>query len=146
MYQLIYVSRATSAVDRAEWMNLVDEAATLNQRRGITGALLCLDGRFVQVLEGEAPVVHGLFASIAQDPRHADVTIVSQRQVAHRQFSGWAMCGHFVDLAEPRDAARFAQVSALLPDLLHYPGSVMREDEQLLYEVLGDLRGERLAA
>ncbi len=62
-----------------------------NPRQGITG-LLCHGGNvFMQVLEGGRETVNALYNSIAQDPRHRDVTMLHYEEITERRFAGWTM-------------------------------------------------------
>ena len=53
--------------------------------------LCCLDGVYMQYLEGEESVLEDLFASIRKDTRHSGVTLLEQRAVAQRTFPEWSM-------------------------------------------------------
>lgn len=70
---------------------LVEASARDNRKRKITGLLLLLGDRFVQVLEGPATSVNALFRKIVADPRHRDVQIVSYESIAEPCFSDWSM-------------------------------------------------------
>ena len=50
--QLIYVSKATRALDKEELTTLLGKIRPNNSRLGITGILLHDSGSFLQVLEG----------------------------------------------------------------------------------------------
>ena len=62
-----------------------------NTQRQIVGGLLFGDGCFLQCLEGEAQAVQALYMKIAADPRHRDVTVLSQRPIVQRSFGAWSM-------------------------------------------------------
>lgn len=98
VFQLGYVSSATSAVDRSALADILAAARRRNALERITGVLLYRDGRFLQLLEGEVPSVDGVYASILADPRHTDVRCVWTGHAAQRSFSQWTM--GFRDLAE----------------------------------------------
>jgi hypothetical protein len=66
-------------------------ARSHNKRAGITGALLITDHWFVQALEGEESAVRDLYARIADDPRHEQVTLIESGSVGVRVFPRWAM-------------------------------------------------------
>ena len=70
---LLYMSHATRAMSQEEIDRLLGGARERNRLRGVTGALLYYDGRFVQVLEGEAAAVDQCFALIQTDARHEQV-------------------------------------------------------------------------
>ena len=67
------------------------DARTGNQARGVTGALVYVDGVFFQIIEGDKEVVQKLMASIASDSRHQSVTVFYQAEVDARGFGSWSM-------------------------------------------------------
>lgn len=78
---------------RGELAALLAGARAYNERHGITGMLLHVDGSFFQVLEGAPDDVDRLFARISADPRHGHVTVIIREPVAVRAFGEWTM-GH----------------------------------------------------
>ncbi|OGX86883.1 BLUF domain-containing protein [Hymenobacter glacialis] len=98
IYQLLYTSTATAPFTELALVDLLDKARLNNQQQSITGLLLHHDGKFMQVLEGDAERVEALFAIIAADPRHNNVFLVSQGEVSGRQFPDWSM--GFVPMGE----------------------------------------------
>ena len=62
-----------------------------NARDGITGLLLHDGKRFLQVLEGGEQALGAALARIRADPRHFAIVILKEREIAAREFSGWAM-------------------------------------------------------
>lgn len=93
MFRLMYRSRNRIAPEqrKKELGTLFTAARGNNKSQGITGALLLSGDWFVQVLEGEEPAVRALFASIEQDPRHTDVSLLEAGTVPERVFARWAM-------------------------------------------------------
>lgn len=93
MKRLLYVSRSRLAPETAaaEVDAIVAVARRKNSALGITGGLIWTGQAFAQVLEGEAAVVDALMATIAADPRHTDVRIVSQVTVDRRAVPDWSM-------------------------------------------------------
>lgn len=91
LYQVIYSSRARSALSVADLTAILDDARAGNERRQVTGALIYSDGIFVQILEGPKAVVTSLMSSIAADTRHTDVKVFHQAEVDHRIFGDWTM-------------------------------------------------------
>ena len=92
-FHLVYRSRnLIPAEDRkTELGQLFSNARANNKRRDITGALLCSDGFFVQVLEGDEAAVRGVFDRISADDRHDDVALLETGPIDERVFSRWAM-------------------------------------------------------
>jgi hypothetical protein len=66
-------------------------SAANNLRDGITGALLCDERWFVQVLEGAESKVSAAFERILRDQRHRDVSLVTMQPSAERRFPNSAM-------------------------------------------------------
>ena len=91
IFQLVYVSRATSGMDVAELDAILDTARQNNAGLGITGMLLYHEGSFIQVLEGEQAAVEALYEKIGQDARHESANVVLRTEVEDRAFDQWSM-------------------------------------------------------
>lgn len=93
VFRLVYRSRSAIPAEerRAGLADVFDVARSNNRRSGVTGALLVTDHYFVQTLEGDEERVRALYDRIAADPRHTDVTVVSESVPGVRVFSKWAM-------------------------------------------------------
>jgi hypothetical protein len=89
LYQLIYSSKASAAVTLAGLQGILVDARAGNEARNITGALIFIDGYFLQVLEGEKDTVIALIRSIITDSRHTDVKVIHEMEVDHRMFGTW---------------------------------------------------------
>ena len=90
LIRLIYASRARpNAVQDLD--GILDWSRSYNPRVGITGVLCLLDDTYMQYLEGEEADVATLFASIRQDTRHRDPTILDRRAIAQRAYPTWSM-------------------------------------------------------
>lgn len=95
LHQLIYVSRAlppTLSNLPAEIESILATAVPNNIKLEITGAMVAHDGWFLQILEGPEHQLYELFKEICLDPRHIDVTIMSEGPVMTREFGDWSMC------------------------------------------------------
>ena len=66
-----------------------------NRRDGITGALICDDRWFAQVLEGLETKVSATFERILRDQRHGDVSLVTMQAVGERLYGDFAMLAIF---------------------------------------------------
>jgi hypothetical protein len=88
---LIYTSAASPKFDSADLRTILKDARDKNAARSITGMLLYTADSFFQVLEGEEAAVMDLFATIASDTRHKDVTKIIQEPIAQRAFADWSM-------------------------------------------------------
>jgi Sensors of blue-light using FAD len=88
--QLIYVSRPFG-FDDATLNSILFSARHLNRQSGLTGALVCRDDIFLQLLEGPDDALTGTYARILRDPRHIDVKLLWSGTVAERLFPRWEM-------------------------------------------------------
>ncbi len=84
--RLLYVSRAAPGIGARDAYDIVRTAHNRNSRLGLTGALVFVDGHFVQVLEGDAFHLRQRFAAIAADPRHTDVQVRLHVAIDERLF------------------------------------------------------------
>lgn len=73
--RLVYVSRAAEGVGPREAYDIIRVSHNRNASAGLTGALLLLDGHFVQVLEGDSHRLRRRYAAILADPRHDHVDL-----------------------------------------------------------------------
>jgi hypothetical protein len=91
MYHLVYTSHATKEFAEHDLIELLKECRVSNNENGITGMLLYLQGKFIQVLEGDKIVVDRIYAKIKADERHTRVMTVIQGNSPDRIFKGWTM-------------------------------------------------------
>lgn len=91
MYHLVYVSHAAQAFHEADLLAILNESRVNNKQKEITGMLLYLQERFIQVLEGDEKVVNELYEEIRKDPRHKKVTLILEGNSPHRLFKDWSM-------------------------------------------------------
>jgi hypothetical protein len=91
MFQLIYSSRVGRSVRFSDAEAIAEASDERNARAGLSGLLLYTPSHFIQVLEGEEPVVRRTLERISRDPRHSHLRILSERRVSARQFGQWAM-------------------------------------------------------
>ena len=123
MIQLVYASTAVKAFSPEELRNLLVRARYHNAAIGLTGMLLHVEGTFLQVLEGEAEVVHRLFISLAADYRHHRILLLLMREIAERNFEAsmgfFDASGHGVALPGYQTATGFA-------DLIGDPANIVR--------------------
>ena len=91
MHQVVYSSAAVAPFSEAELTALLARARVNNERLGVTGILLYHDGSFLQVLEGQEPVLDALLQVISGDKRHHRVVQLLKRQIETRHFDQWRM-------------------------------------------------------
>ena len=88
---LLYRSHATQGLRPEDLGWLLEHAQAYNQPAGITGLLCYSEGLFVQLLEGSAEALAGVYAKIQRDPRHYGVTLLRTGTAAQRCFAQWSM-------------------------------------------------------
>ncbi len=88
--QLIYASRPFG-YDELILAGILVTARRNNTRDGITGALICREDLFVQLLEGGRDVVTSAFSRILRDDRHVDVVNLWSGDIDERLFPAWSM-------------------------------------------------------
>jgi hypothetical protein len=91
VFQLVYRSVAKAPLSERELTELLLCSRRNNETRGVTGLLLHGDGRFLQVIEGEAGTVLMLYDTIARDPRHEHIQVVAAERIGERCFAEWTM-------------------------------------------------------
>ena len=138
--QLVYLSRATHYVDRAELFSVAEDSAQRNRKNGITGALIYCNGYFLQVLEGPSDIVTALYNKIGHDARHCDVVLIRQTFDFERLFPDWNMAAlheqHMMPELVTR-AVEFVNMAATAADPTLTP-----EARDLLAEIRASLATE----
>ena len=94
LYQVTYLSAATELFSETALAELLELARVRNAQLGVTGFLLYCDGGFLQVIEGERPVVETLYERIRADVRHGGFITLLERCISVRDFESWAMAFH----------------------------------------------------
>lgn len=90
-HQVIYSSQAVAPMSIGDLEQILVDARSGNDRRGVTGALVYVDGVFLQILEGDKDTVRELMSRIASDTRHAAVQVFYEAEVDQPLFSNWRM-------------------------------------------------------
>ena len=88
---LAYLSTSTISFTDQDLTELLTRSRANNSKLGISGMLLCKDGNFLQVLEGEEAKVIALYQKIARDPRHRECKTLFQDHSSERNFPEWSM-------------------------------------------------------
>jgi hypothetical protein len=91
LQRILYVSRAAPGVGLDAVYAIIRAAHATNPGQGVSGALVCLDGWFAQIIEGPAMPLAATFAAIARDPRHAGIEVRLRAPALGRLFPGQAM-------------------------------------------------------
>ena len=116
-YQIIYSSESATPMQMDDLEEILEHARNSNGTKGITGALVYVDGIFLQILEGDTEAVQELMARISSDVRHETVTILKQEKIPAAIFSDWKMA--YVS-ATAEQVAKWAGLSrtTAIPDIL----------------------------
>jgi len=124
--RIIYCSRATTDVSPDELVALLTVSRRNNEAAGLSGMLLYSSQSFLQMLEGEPAAMADTYARIHADPRHRDLRLLLDAEVARPLFPDWSMGFDHVDdedLADSLDGFTPATVYPLLnPDLITNAG------------------------
>lgn len=104
--KIIYSSRATEPFRVDDLYAILRAARANNAAHQITGMLLFINGRFLQVLEGESGAVGEVFDRIAADAQHTDVRVLRDAAINTRRFPDWSMGFEQVDDDALRAALR----------------------------------------
>lgn len=91
MYYLIYISYAVEPFSPEQLEDLLKKCVKKNTALGITGMLLYVDGKFIQVLEGKEEVIKSVYEKIQKDQRHRKVKVIIDGIISKRNFPDWAM-------------------------------------------------------
>lgn len=94
MHQIAYLSRASESFSPSDLGNIIQIARLNNRQYSVTGLLLFDSGQFLQALEGERSDVRVIFERIRADSRHRGISILSDREVARREFGSWTMAAN----------------------------------------------------
>ena len=91
MREIIYRSVASERLGGDDIFRIVYRAKRANGRAGLSGFLIYSSGHFLQLLEGPHLELRRTYRVIAQDMRHSDVTVLSERFITERAFPDWRM-------------------------------------------------------
>ncbi|GJM28956.1 MAG: hypothetical protein DHS20C17_15910 [Cyclobacteriaceae bacterium] len=97
MYYLVYVSSAVKPFTPRGLKKLLIHCRDNNIENGVTGILLYLEGKFVQILEGKREVVKDLYEKIKRDRRHKEVSRILEGPMVSRNFPNFSMGFFTVD-------------------------------------------------
>jgi hypothetical protein len=91
MYYIIYSSQESSPLSNEMLKNILDTSIIRNRACKVTGLLVRIDNRFIQLLEGDKKNVNEIYASIEKDKRHHQVVKVLSGNYSKRLFCDWSM-------------------------------------------------------
>lgn len=90
VYRAIYTSRPFG-FDIGTLSSILVHAQRVNPNVGITGALICREDVYLQLLEGPEDEVKKTMERIRGDDRHVEFQVHSEKTVPERMFGKWAM-------------------------------------------------------
>lgn len=114
LYSLVYISKTTETWTDSGLKDLVSNAVSFNIESEITGMLIFMNDRFIQVLEGEEKVVKSLYQSICKDPRHEKQLILVEHPIHKRNFVGWSMGYKKINTDQLERASGFTNVDQFI--------------------------------
>lgn len=88
-YAISYVSTAAANIDKESIKSLFKFSAESNNARDITGLLLCSEGNFFQLIEGEEEIIKGLFRLIEVDSRHNNIIKFLEKPIHLGSYDGY---------------------------------------------------------
>jgi hypothetical protein len=134
-YQIIYSSESATPMQMEDLEEILEHARSSNATNRITGALVYVDGVFLQILEGEIDSLQTLMGRISKDVRHETVTVLKEGEVSSATFTDWKMA--YLS-ATPEQVAQWAglrQTTAIpetLTDLRENPHRVTLVADSIL--------------
>lgn len=90
-YQTIYSSESATPMQLDDLEEILQHARRSNAAKGITGALVYVDGVFLQILEGNFDAVRELMEKIVVDVRHETITVLKEGEISAAAFADWKM-------------------------------------------------------
>jgi hypothetical protein len=103
VHRLLYWSRQTPAVALgldAAVGDILRASIANNSADRISGLLLCIQGVFLQVLEGPEEAVRHAYGRIGRDPRHREVSLIGAGRAEGRLFAEWSMCARSLNASD----------------------------------------------
>jgi hypothetical protein len=93
MHLVVYTSEYVEQPESIDTvlMRITDSSKRNNLKRGITGVLFYLNGRFLQIIEGQENNINELIDIIQKDTRHKNIEYFIDTAVENRSFKDWHM-------------------------------------------------------
>lgn len=143
-YQIVYASESSTPMQTDDLEELLEHARDNNAEQGITGALVYVDGVFLQVLEGRAGAVQVLMARISKDLRHETVTVLKEGDVSSASFADWKMAYVSATSEQVATWAGLGHTSAI-PEVLQGMTQDPQRATQLAASIVAVLAGQPIA-
>jgi hypothetical protein len=91
MYHLIYISTARKLFTDNDLLKMLTISVKNNTLTNVTGFLIYVEGRFIQVLEGKKTDVEFIFDKILNNNTHHQITVIERHNIKKRNFETWSM-------------------------------------------------------
>lgn len=114
LIHLIYISTASKEIDDSDLDSILEASVRHNTSNDVTGLLLFVGNRFIQVLEGQEVAIIETLERITKDPRHTDLVVLERTAIPSRSFDRWSMGFHSLTSDEINSKPGF--VAFLEPD------------------------------
>lgn len=137
-YQIIYSSESATPMQVDDLEDILEQARCSNAEKGITGALVYVEGIFLQILEGDRVSLQDLMSRIARDVRHETVTVLREAEVPCAIFSDWKMA-YVAATAEQVASWAGLSASAEVPEVLADIRQDPHQAEQVARSILACL-------
>lgn len=119
MKQLIYRSQPFG-FDNAMLAGILTRARHNNRRDEITGALICRQDLYLQLIEGPTAVIDALYSRILGDDRHCDIRLLLSDEVSERTFPEWSMLDDTMpSMTWSPDEIAGGAIDSATPEMLH---------------------------
>ena len=112
--QIVYFSTAAGRQDAIVTADILAVSRNRNRIDGITGLLIAGGHRYLQVIEGSPEILTGLLGRLRADERHVGMSVLVDRRIKARHFSGCSMA-----LVENPALAEFATLGDLAGIMWH---------------------------
>jgi hypothetical protein len=86
-----YLSKAIHVFSEHDLDQLLVSCQRNNAAASVTGAMLCHEGYFMQLIEGALDTVDLIYDRILADPRHEVLSILFEDEISARFFPDWTM-------------------------------------------------------
>ncbi|MEM7107270.1 MAG: BLUF domain-containing protein [Bacteroidota bacterium] len=97
-YAVLYVSEAIKDLSTETIAEISKVSSINNARDEISGALLYMEGEFLQILEGEEKILMQTYQRIDADSRHSAANLLFYGPIEFRSFKNWDMKYSSVDI------------------------------------------------
>ena len=93
MHMIVYMSEYTGTEETLlnDLPAITAVAKLENAKSEITGVLFYLEGKFLQIIEGEEKLIRQLMTNIEKDSRHTNLEVLIDTAIESRGFYSWNM-------------------------------------------------------